>query len=259
MDIQKAADRLSEVRVTGKPAARLAECGEASVRDAYEIQFRNLARRLEAGGGNVVQSGFKIGLTNAPAQEANGLTEPAFGYMLSDTYVADGAKIHAADFFAPKVEGELAFILAEPLAGPGVTIADVYAATEFVVPAIELVDSRYEGGAAGGIELIADNVCGAGFVLGSGMTPIEDVDMALTGMMMKKNGSIIGTGTTAEVLGNPAYSVAWFANALAAYGKEVPAGSVILTGAVTGAVPVKAGDAIEVSFYGMGTVSVIFD
>ncbi len=158
----------------------------------------------------------------------------------------------------PKVEGELSFCLGKSLQGPGITVADVYDATEWVTPSIEIVDSRIKDWKIRLPDTIADNGSSARFMLGGRMMPIGAVDMRLTGMTLEQNGVLVSSGTTAEVWGNPAASVAWLANKLGQFGISLKAGSIVMAGAVTAAVPAKAGDVFTVSFQGMGSVTVRF-
>ena len=155
----------------------------------------------------------------------------------------------------PKVEGELSFCLKKDLRGPGVTIADVYEATNYVVPSLEIVDSRIKDWKIKLQDTVADNGSAGRFVVGGRMTPIAAVDMRLTGM---KNGELINSGTTAEVGGNPAATVACLANMLSEFGIGLRAGSIVMAGALTGMTPVESGDVVTASFCGMGSVSVKF-
>ena len=156
------------------------------------------------------------------------------------------------------MEGELSFCLNKTLKGPGVTIADVYDATAWVTPSIEIVDSRIKDWKIKLCDTIADNGSSARFMLGGRMVPVGAVDMRLTGMTLEKNGELVSSGTTAEVWGNPAASVAWLANKLGQFGIELKAGSIVMAGAVTAALPAQAGDAFTVSFQGLGSVTVKF-
>jgi len=152
----------------------------------------------------------------------------------------------------------LAFILKEDLEGPGVTIADVYRATEFVVPAFEIVDSRIRDWKIKLADTVADNASSARLVLGSRMEPVRDVDLRLIGMLLEKNGEAVNSGVGAEVWGNPAAAVAWLANKLSEFGLALEAGEIILSGALTAAVPAEAGDVFTVSFHGLGSLNLKF-
>ncbi|BCV22040.1 hypothetical protein hamaS1_21090 [Moorella sp. Hama-1] len=152
----------------------------------------------------------------------------------------------------------MAFILKDTLKGPGVTIADVYRATEGIMPAFEIVDSRIRDWRIKLPDTIADNASSARLVLGSRMVPIKDLDLRLTGMVLEKNGEMVSSGAGAAVWGNPAAAVAWLANKLAAFDIALEAGEIILSGAVTAAEDAHAGDVFTVSFHGLGTLNLKF-
>ena len=245
MNIERAADILYKAENERRQVAMLSQDNpDMTIDDAYMVQLRNIARRVEAGEKIV---GMKIGLTSKAMQQ-----------LLSSMLLLEGQPCLADELIQPKVEGELAFCLRAPLKGPSVTIADVYNATEYVVPALEIVDSRIKDWKIKLVDTIADNGSSARLVVGSRMTPIHQVDMRLTGMTLEKNGELVNSGTTAEVWGNPAAAVAWLANALSAYDIELAAGSIVLAGALTAALPAKAGDSFTASFCGLGSVSVRF-
>lgn len=257
MNIQKAADALYEAEKNHCQIPMISgENPGMTIDDAYAIQLLNIDRRKQAGGKIV---GMKIGLTSVGMQKLLNVDVPDYGHLLADMLVLEGEKCHSGEMCQPKVEGELAFCLKKTLKGPGLTVADVYDATDYVVPALEIVDSRIQDWKIKLVDTIADNGSSAHFVVGSRMTPIQAVDMRLTGMILEKNGELMNSGTTAEVWGNPAASVAWLANQLSAYGIELAAGSIVLAGALTAAVPAQAGDCFTASFCGMGSVGVKFD
>lgn len=226
-----------------------------TVEDAYNIQLENVARKAAAGEKVI---GMKIGLTSKAMQNLLHVDEPDYGHLTEKMLLFEGEICPIDELIQPKVEGELAFCLSKPLRGPGITIADVYNATDWVVPAIEIVDSRIKDWKINLPDTIADNGSSARFVLGSRMKPIADVDMRLTGMTLEKNGELINSGTCAEVWGNPAAAVAWLANKLAAFGIELKGGSTVLAGALTAAQPAEREDSFTVSFYDMGSLTVKF-
>ncbi|QGU96268.1 2-keto-4-pentenoate hydratase [Clostridium bovifaecis] len=232
-----------------------AENADMTVEDAYAIQLENVLRRKEAGEKII---GMKVGLTSKGMQKLLGVNEPDYGHLTDKMLLLEGEICKRDELLQPKVEGELAFCLNKRLMGPGVTIADVYNATEYVVPAIEIVDSRIKDWKIKLVDTIADNGSSAKLVLGSKMTPIENVDMRLVGMNLEKNGELVSTGTGAEVLGNPAAAVAWLANKLSEFGIALEEGNIVLAGAVTAAEVAEKGDIFTVSFQGMGSVTVKF-
>ena len=256
MDIRKAAEKLYEAEAGRYQVEKLTdEYPEMTIEDAYGIQLFNIRRKLEQGRRQI---GMKIGLTSVGMQKLLGVDVPDYGHLLDDMLLLEGQPCPASELIQPKVEGELAFCLKKSLKGPGVTIVDVYHATDYVVPALEIVDSRIRDWKIRLFDTIADNGSSARLVVGSAMTPIDKVDMRLTGMTLEKNGQLMNSGTTAEVWGNPAAAVAWLANSLADFGIELPAGSIVLAGALTAAVPAQAGDVVTASFCGLGSVSVRF-
>lgn len=228
---------------------------DMTIEDAYAIQLENIEKRKEAGERII---GMKIGLTSKGMQKLLGISEPDYGHLTDKMLILEGNVCRRDELLQPKIEGELAFCLNKRLMGPGITIADVYNATKYVVPAIEIVDSRIKDWKIKLVDTIADNGSSARFVVGSRMTPIEDVDMRLTGMMLEKNGDMVSTGTAAEVWGNPAAAVAWLANKLSEFGIALEEGNIVLAGAVTAAEKAEKGDFFTVSFQGLGSVSVKF-
>jgi 2-keto-4-pentenoate hydratase len=227
-----------------------------TVETAYSIQLAGIEMRLVEDGRKVV--GKKIGLTSLAMQRLVGVDEPDYGHLLDHMLVREGEPIKRSELLLPKVEGEVAFILDSALKGPGITIADVLRATKGVMASIEIVDSRVRDWKIKLADTIADNASSARFVLGSRLVPIEDLDLRLVGMVLEKNGEVVGTGAGAAVLGHPAASVAWLANKLSAFGIALEAGEIILSGALTAAVDAQAGDSFLISFQRLGTVGVRF-
>lgn len=228
---------------------------ELTINDAYAIQLENIRKRV-AEGEKVI--GVKVGLTSKAMQALLKVDEPDYGHLTDKMLVLEGEACPIDELIQPKVEGELAFCLRKTLRGPGVTIADVYNATDWVVPAIEVVDSRVKDWKITLADTIADNGSSARFILGGRMTPIGNVDMRLTGMTLEKNGELVNSGTCAEVWGNPAAAVAWLANKLSEFDIELREGNIVLAGAVTAAIPAAKGDSFTVTFQGMGSVTVKF-
>jgi 2-keto-4-pentenoate hydratase len=197
-----------------------------------------------------------IGLTAKAMQEMLGVDEPDYGCLYADRVLEDGAQIAAAGLIAPRVEPEIAFVLAKPLSGPGVTAQDVLAATAYVVPALEVIDSRIADWNIGLVDTIADNASCARVVLGSQRSGSLDVDLAAAAVDLWVNGESVQQGTGAAVLGHPAEAIAWLANALAGHGVTLQAGHVLLPGSLTAAVPFAAGDHVVADFAELGTVEV---
>lgn len=229
---------------------------DMTVEDAYNIQLENVARKV-AEGEKII--GMKVGLTSKGMQNLLRVNEPDYGHLTDKMLLLEGAICPMKELIQPKVEGELAFCLKKSLRGPGITIADVYNATDWVVPAIEIVDSRIKDWKIKLQDTISDNGSSGKFVLGSKMTSIENIDMRLIGMNLEKNGVLVSSGTGAEVLGNPAAAVAWLVNKLSQFNIELKEGSIVLSGAITAAEVVQPGDNFTVSFQGMGNLTVKFE
>lgn len=256
MEHKKIAIELLQAETARKPIEPLtAVHPELTVEDAYRIQQAGIEIKLSQGRKVI---GKKIGLTSRGMQQLLGVNEPDYGHLLDNMLLLEGIPCRTDELLQPKIEGELAFILQETLKGPGVTIADVYRATEYIVPAFEIVDSRIRDWKIKLADTIADNASSARLVLGSRLIRIKDLDLRLIGMMLEKNGELVNSGVGAEVWGNPAAAVAWLANKLAHFGIALEAGEIVLSGALTAAAAANAGDVFTVSFYGLGSLSLKF-
>ena len=228
---------------------------EITIDDAYAIQQRMLARRLAAGERVV---GKKIGVTSAAVMNMLGVFQPDFGILLDGMVYNEGQPIDARTLIQPKAEGEIAFVLKKDLMGPGVTAADVMAATEGVMACFEIVDSRIRDWKIQIQDTVADNASCGVFVLGDRLVDPRDVDLVTVGMVLEKNGEIVATGAGAAALGHPANAVAWLANTLGRLGMGLKAGEVVLSGSLGIMVPVQAGDSLRVTIGGIGGCSVRF-
>jgi 2-oxopent-4-enoate/cis-2-oxohex-4-enoate hydratase len=228
---------------------------EITIEDAYRIQQRLNARRTEAGETII---GKKIGVTSKAVMNMLGVYQPDFGLLTDGMVYNEGQAIPANTLIQPKAEGEIAFILKKDLVGPGVSAADVIAATEGVMACFEIVDSRIRGWKIKIQDTVADNASCGVFVLGDRVVSPLDVDLNTCGMVLEKNGEIVATGAGAAALGAPANAVAWLANTLGALGIPLKAGEVILSGSLAIMVPVVAGDSLRVSIGGIGGCSVRF-
>lgn len=224
--------------------------------DAYAIQDA-IRRRKEARGGRIV--GLKAGLTSYAKMKQMGVDTPVFGFITDDGAVPDGGAVKVSGLIHPKVEPEIAFVMKHALRGPGCHIAAVLAATDFVIPGIEVIDSRYRDFKFDLKSVIADNTSSARFVVGGQPQPVSEVDLRTVGVVMEKNGEPVAFGAGAAVLGHPAAAIAMLANHLGARGEEIPAGALILSGGITEAVAVAAGDNVTLRVQGMGCVSVRFN
>ena len=228
---------------------------QATVEDSYAIQGVWRDRALAAGRRLV---GRKIGLTSRAMQAATGITEPDYGVMFDDTVWDSGARIPFDDFSNVRIEVELAFVLAAPLEGPRCTVFDVLRATEYVTPALEILNSHLELEGRTIVDTIADNAAYGGMVLGGVPTAPDRVDLRWVSALLYRNETIEETGVAAGVLGHPATGVAWLANKLHQHGARLEAGEIVLAGSFTRPVWVERGDSILCDYGPMGTLTCRF-
>ena len=228
---------------------------EITIEDAYRIQLRMIQRRLDAGETIV---GKKIGVTSKVVMNMLKVNQPDFGQMTSGMVFNEGEPIRVDSMIAPRAEAEVAFVLKHDLMGPGVTAADVLRATDCVMPCFEIVDSRIKDWKIKIQDTVADNASCGVLTLGGMRKRPRDLDLALAGMVLEKNGDIISTSTGAAVQGSPVNAVAWLANTLGRLGIGLKAGEVILSGSQSPLVPVVAGDSLSCSVGGLGSTSVRF-
>ncbi len=252
MEIAERLNRAERERVAIDPPAGSAALSSA---DAYRIQMINVERRLAAGRRIV---GRKIGLTSLAMQKMMGVSEPDFGHLFDDVILASGAECRVGELMLPRVEPEIAFVLSRELRGRGVTREAVMEAVEYVAPALEIIDTRIRDWKITLADTIADNASSARVVLGTDKVAPRRFDLASIAMQLEKNGSVVEEGVGAAVLGHPAEPVAWLANKLAEFGQSIAAGSIVIPGALCGAVNVAAGDSITARFGPLGSVSVRF-
>jgi 2-keto-4-pentenoate hydratase len=224
--------------------------------DAYEVQLLNIRRRLDAG---ATVKGHKVGLSSKAMQEMMGVDEPDYGHLLSDMEVSSDAPVPAARYCYPRVEVEVGFVLGRTLPGRGCTEADVLAATEYVAPAIELIDSRITDWDIRIADTIADNASSAGFVLGPERVKPDELDLTAIDARLHRNGEQVAEGRSDAVLGNPVTAVAWLADKVASFGVVLEAGHVILPGSVHRAIDAAPGDRFRADFDGLGSVTLDFD
>lgn len=231
---------------------------QMTIEDGYAIQRAWV--QLEQADGRVIR-GRKIGLTSRAMQIASQITEPDYAPLMDDMFFDAGGDIPINRFIAPRIEVELAFILGKPLQGPNVTLFDVLSATDYVTPAIEIIDSRIEQFDRDTkvmrkvFDTISDFAANAGIVLGGKPVRPMDVDLRWTGAMLFKNGVIEETGLAAAVLNHPATGVAWLANKIAPYGEQLNAGDVVLAGSFTRPVAGVAGDTFQADYGPLGVVA----
>jgi 2-oxo-3-hexenedioate decarboxylase len=226
---------------------------DLTVVDAYDIQAAVVDSRLAAGGRIV---GAKLGLTSEAKQRQMNVREPLYGWLTTDMQIETGGTINCSDYIQPRCEPEIAFLLKDDLSGSHISAVHVLAATSLVLPAIDVLDSRFAGYSFTIADVVADNASSAGFILGGVGIDVVGVDLRLMGCSFYKNGQLLATATGAAVLGHPAASVAWMVRALARRGEGLRAGQIILSGALTEATPVLPGDSITAEFDGLGSVTV---
>jgi len=225
---------------------------ELTIAEAYLVQ-EELVRQKLAEGKKIV--GPKMGITSEAKMKQMDVDNPIYGYVFDNMVVEEGDSIAVSDYIHPKVEPEIGFILKEDLEGPGITSLDVLRATEYVFPALEIIDSRYENFNFTLPDVIADNTSAAGAIFGTDLKRPESLELDVVGVTLSVNGEIQALGAGAAVLGHPANSVARLANMLSEKGEKVKAGQPILTGGVTSAVHLTPGDFVTVKYGGLGDVS----
>ena len=253
-ELEAVADALHAAQRDGsRVPAPSATLGDLGLEDAYAIQRALVARRLADGETAI---GWKIGMASAVGRTPDS-PGPIYGRLLSGMRVADGGALERAALHAPHAEGEIAIVLARPLRGPGVTVADVHAAAAGACAAIEVYATRLAADAPAVADGVADNSSSAHVALGEPVTPLDGLDLRLTGLVLSRGDAVAGTGAGGQV-GDPLAQVAWLANAAGARGDELRAGDVILTGALAGAHLAVAGDVFTAEVDRLGSVSVRF-
>ncbi len=260
--IEELARRLEEAEKTREQIPQYSlEHPDLTIEDAYQIQRAWMAIKF-ADGRRL--RGHKIGLTSRAMQRTSNINEPDYGTLLDNMFFADGSEIPLSRFIVPRFEVELAFVLKRPLKGPDCTIFDVLSATDYVVPAIEIIDQRIQpidpksGRTRKVMDTISDNAASAGLVLGGRPFRPMDVDLRWVSAICHVNGVVEESGVAAAVLNHPANGPAWLANKLHLYGESLAEGEVILGGSFTAPVKVKAGDTVHVDYGPCGSVAFRF-
>lgn len=220
-----------------------------TIEQAYDVQRASVARRLERGERPV---GMKMGLTSRAKMEQVGVHEPIFGHLTSGMIITDGGTMDIGDFCHPRIEPEVAFIMAEDLQGP-VTPVQALRATAGVCAALEVIDSRYKDFKFTLPDVVADNTSASRFVLGSTIVPADQVNLGNLGIILEVNGQAVEIGSSAAVLDHPARSLAELANMLARDGRKLSAGDIVLSGGATAAVALKPGDHVRAVIDEIGT------
>lgn len=234
---------------------------QMTIEDGYAIQREWV--KLELADGRKIR-GRKIGLTSRAMQQSSQINEPDYAPLMDDMFFETGTDIAFNRFIAPRVEVELAFVLNKPLKGPGITLFDVLRATEYVTPALEIIDARIEQfdrdtkAPRKVFDTIADFAANAGIVLGGRPVRPHDIDLRWAGAMLYKNAVIEETGLAAAVLNHPATGVAWLANKIAPYDEQLNAGDVVLGGSFTKPTTAVPGDVLHADYGPLGAISFRF-
>ncbi len=259
----EAARRLDQAERTRTPVRMVSlDHPGMDLEDSYRIQEAWKALKIGAGRRVV---GHKIGLTSKAMQSALGIDQPDSGFLLDDMLFADGGTVPTSRFIGLRVEAELAFVMKTDLAGPNCSIFDVLRATEYVVPALEILDTRYHrkdpatGASRTVFDTIADNASNAGIVTGGRPFRADEHDLRWAGAICSKNGAVEETGLAAGVLNHPAMGIAWLANRMTGQGERLLAGQVVLSGSFIRPIEVRAGDTIAADYGPFGTVSCYFE
>lgn len=250
------AQRLDDCAVQARDTLKITDDHpDMTWEDAYAVQ--DALRQLQIGRGARIV-GYKAGLTSFAKMKQMGVEDPVFGFLTDAHALPDGGACKISELIHPKVEPEVAFVTKAELKGPGCHIGTVLAATDFVLPGIEVIDSRYRDFKFDLKSVIADNTSAARFVVGGQPLAVSGLELRTIGVVLEKNGVPVAFGAGAAVLGHPAAAVAMLANHLGARGSSIPAGSLILSGGITEAVAVQAGDSITLRVQGMGSTGLHF-
>ncbi|MDR1794856.1 MAG: fumarylacetoacetate hydrolase family protein [Erysipelotrichaceae bacterium] len=252
---QQLSEALYNAQASHQAIPALTDSHNLTPADGYRIQLLNIERYVKEGR---VISGKKIGLTSKGMQDMFGVNEPDYGHLFADVYYPDGIA-PISQFLQPKVEGELAFVLKEDLPLSGVTSQMVLDKTAYVVPAFEIVDSRIADWKIKLPDTIADNASFGGYVLGKVKIDPKVTDLKAIEMTMLKNGDVYNQGKGSDVLGDPAYCVAWLANKMGEFGIALKAGEIVLSGAFAAAPVAAHGDVFVAKFIGLEDVECRFE
>jgi 2-keto-4-pentenoate hydratase len=248
---------LAQAERSREPIAPLTSAyPDIDVVDAYEIQLINIRQRV-AEGARVL--GHKVGLSSLAMQQMMGVDEPDYGHLLDEMQVFEDTPVKAGRYLSPRVEVEVGFILAADLPGAGCTEDDVLAATEALVPSIELIDTRITDWKIALCDTIADNASSAGFVLGEARVSPRDLDVKAIDAVLTRNGEVVAEGRSDAVLGNPVTAVAWLSRKVESFGVRLRKGDIVLPGSCTRAIDAHAGDEFVAEFAGLGSVRLSFE
>jgi len=254
--IEMLSERLENAELQTHEVVKITdEFPDMTFTDATDNQWET-RRRKEAQGNKII--GMKMGLTSWAKMKQMGVEKPCYGFLADYFSVPEGGEIPMSELIHPKVEAEFAFVTNKPLSGEDVSVDEVMDATELIVPAVEIIDSRYKDFKFDLISVQADNSSSTRFVIGGRAARPEEFDWSTRGVVMTKNGEVVELGAGAAVLDHPAASVAMLASMLSERDEIIPAGTFIMTGGITAAVLVEANDSIVVRYQDMGDVSMKF-
>lgn len=254
-EVDEMASVLLDAYASGTPAPPLVDrYPDRGLDVAYRVQQRQVDRWV-ADGDRVV--GHKVGLSSRAMQRMVGVDQPDFGHLTESMFHQEQMPIPHGTFIQPRIEPEIAFVLGAPLKGPGVTTADAIRAVDFILPALEIVDSRIADWKIGIFDTVSDNASSGGVILGSTPVSVHDVDLRLTGCNLYRNGELVATGAGGAVLGSPINSLVWLANTVGPLGTTLEPGHVVLPGSMTSAFSVSPGDVIVADIGGIGSTTAI--
>ena len=249
-------DRVEHAQLTATAMPKLTDdFPNMSMADGYAVQLALRNRWLQQGRRQV---GWKAGLTSLAKMRQMGVNVPSIGFLLADMACPENSAIRTDDMVHPRVECEVAFVTKARLAGAHVTREEVLAATHFIVPAVEIIDSRYAGFKFDLASVVADNGSSARYVTGGRARYADELDLAALGVVIEKNGETMAMGASAAVMGHPADAIALLVKVLDELGEDLPAGSFVMSGGITEAISVQAGDSVIARYQELGSVSLRF-
>ena len=254
--IVKGADLLWQAEINHSSIQPLTKTiPQLDILDAYSIQQINIKRKLKSG---QVIKGYKVGLSSKAMQTMMGVNEPDYGHLLDDFFYHTGDTIQTNKFFIPRIEVEIAYVLKKSLPAPNCTVKDVIDSTEYVQPAIELIDSRIKDWQIKLIDTISDNASSAAVIIGGERTKPSNISLRLLGANLIKNNEVIATGAMGGVLNDPSIAVAWLANKMHQFGVTLDEGHIILPGSCTKAFNVQPNDYVCAEYDGLGKIEIGF-
>jgi 2-oxo-3-hexenedioate decarboxylase len=249
-------DRVEHAQVTATPMPKLTDDFPGmTMADGYAVQMALRQRWLDQGRRQV---GWKAGLTSMAKMRQMGVDVPSIGFLMADMYRPENSPVRTDDMVHPRVECEVAFVTNARLVGSSVTRDEVLAATHFVMPAIEIIDSRYAGFKFDLPSVVADNGSSARYVTGGRPRYADELDLAALGVVIEKNGETMAMGASAAVMGHPADAIALLVRVLDELGQDLPAGSFVMSGGITEAIAVQAGDSVIARYQELGSISLRF-